>query len=449
MTRARASALAAAGLLLAACAWGARPVAAQDTAAPTSPKPTEISYYYDIFDHSLVRPITRALDPALGIRKLTHHPREAINVDENDQVRLPSTWWQPRLGYRAVTVEQMLEGPGPGTGPAPGKWTVTSAKTQGITPGFFMKDSRGDRFLVKFDPPSQPEMASAADVISSHLYWAAGYNVPDNAIATFRREDLEFAPDAIFTDRLGHKRPMSQQYMDQVFEHAARNRDGSFRVMASRLFKGKHLGPFEYRGRRKDDPEDLIPHQHRRELRGLWTLAAWTGHADVRGPNSLDFWVTEGGRSFVRHHLIDFGSCLGSAAVQARSPQSGNEYMVDYGVMARSLLTLGLRRAAWETTVDPQLPSVGFIEAEAFDPGHWKPDYPNPAFDERTERDARWGARIVAGFTDAHIRAAVECGKYSDPRATEYLTRVLIARRDKIVRRWLSPAEAAGVAAGR
>ena len=47
------------------------------------------------------------------------------------------------------------------------------------------------------------------------------------------------------------------------------------------------------------------------------------------------------------------------------------------------------------------------------------------------------GARIVAAFTDDHIRAAVARGRYSDPRAAEYLTRVLIERRDQIVRRWL------------
>ena len=71
-----------------------------------------------------------------------------------------------------------------------------------------------------------------------------------------------------------------------------------------------------------------------------------------------------------------------------------------------------------------------------FDPGSWRPFYPNPAFDERTERDVRWGARIVAAFTDEHIRAAVAQGRYSDPRAAEYLARVLIERRDRIAARW-------------
>ena len=86
--------------------------------AHAQPKATETSYYYDLLDNSVIRPITRALDPALGIRKLTGNPKQALNIDADDQVRLPSTWWQPRLGFRDVSVEQMLAGPGSGTGPA-------------------------------------------------------------------------------------------------------------------------------------------------------------------------------------------------------------------------------------------------------------------------------------------------------------------------------------------
>jgi hypothetical protein len=43
----------------------------------------------------------------------------------------------------------------------------------------------------------------------------------------------------------------------------------------------------------------------------------------------------------------------------------------------------------------------------------------------------------VAGFTDDQIRAAVSTARFSDPRAAEYVTRVLIERRDKIVHQWL------------
>jgi hypothetical protein len=430
-------------------AWTAALVCAAATATgaekkqPAKPRATEISYYYDNFENSVVRPVSRLFDPVLGVRKLARNYRQAANVDERDQVRLPSTWWQPRLGFREVTVEQMLAGPGPGTGPAPGIWSVTRAKTQGVTPGFFIKDARGGRFIVKFDPPAFPEMATGADVVSSYLYWAAGYNVPDNAIAFFHPESLVVAPGAMYVDSLGNKRPISQDFLVRILGRLPRREDGTIRCIASRLLAGEPLGPFKYRGRRKDDPEDLIPHQHRRELRGLWTMAAWTNHADVRGPNSLDVWVTENGRSFVRHFLIDFGSCLGSGALAARSYETGGEYFVDYGVMGKSLVTLGLAPFAWEKVNDPHLPSIGFIESEAFDPVGWRPDYPNPAFEERTEHDIVWGARIVAGFTDAHIRAAVERGRYSDPRAADYLTRVLIERRDKLVKRWLPQPAAA------
>ncbi len=401
------------------------------------PKERDISYYYDCFEHSLPRPIARQLDPARWVRRIAGRPKEALNLDDDDQVRLPSTWWQPRLGFRAVTVEQMIAGPGPGTGPAPGRWTVTKGKGQGVTPGFFIKDRGGVGFLLKFDPPDYAEMASASDVIASHLFWAAGYNVPDNAIVYFRPESLDIAPHAVYEDARSRKRPLTHEHLREMLAKTGPLRDGSYRAMASRLLKGKLLGPFLYRGTRMDDPEDLIPHEHRRELRGLWTLAAWMNHADVRAANSMDVWVADSGRSFVRHYLIDFGSCLGSASTTTRTYQTGTEYYLDFNVMGRALCTAGLAPFAWEGVMDPNIPCIGFIEASAFDPSAWRPDYPNPAFDERTERDIRWGARIIAAFTDEQIRAAVALGKFSDPRAAEYLTRVLIQRRDRLAQRWL------------
>ena len=60
-------------------------------------------------------------------------------------------------------------------------------------------------------------------------------------------------------------------------------------------------------------------------------------------------------------------------------------------------------------------PSVGRFEADAFDPLKWKPEYPNPAFDNMRPDDAFWAARIVSQFTDEVIRAVVEKAHYSDP----------------------------------
>jgi len=402
------------------------------------PKPKRISYYYDSIEQSLVRPLERTLDLSILVRTFSGSRREAANVDDHDQVQLPSTWWQPRVGHRLVSVEQMLKGPGPGAGPAPPPWTVTRAKTQGITPGFQIKDRNGDRFLLKFDPPEYQELATGADVVTTYLYWAAGYNVPDNAIVTFRPDDLVFTEESTFEDPTGRKQPITRAFLDRVLERVHRNADDTFRAMASRILAGKHLGEWEYQGRRKDDPEDLIPHQHRREIRGLYTINAWANHADGSARNTLDLWVTDGGRSFVRHHLIDFGACLGSASIKPHGPRGGHEYLLDYGAASTSLVSLGLLPSAWEHAEDPGLPSIGFFESRTFDPERWRPFLPNPAFDQRTERDIVWGARIVAGFSDELIRAAVERGRYSDPRAIEYLARTLIERRDKIARRWLS-----------
>ena len=413
--------------------------AAASDSAPKPPKERVFSYGYDMLDNSVIRPTTRALDVARIGRVMTGHERQAANVDENDQVRLPSTWWQPRIGFRGVTVSQMLTGPGPGTGPV-GRWTVTKAKTQGVTPGFEIKDGHGDHYVIKLDPPGAPGLATGPDVIGSRLFWAAGYNVPDNSIAHFRVEQLDISPKATYEDWRGHKQHLTKQYLTEVLAKTDRESDGSYRCMASSYLKGKPLGPFHYNGRRPDDPEDQIPHELRRELRGFWTVCAWLNHADSRGPNTLDMWVTEDGRSFVRHYLIDFGSILGSSATPIeRDESTGSEYYIDYGIMAKNIATAGLVPPGWENVRDPHIPAVGFIESKNFDGEHWKPDLPNPAFDDRTDRDARWGARIVAGFTDDHIRAAVAMAQYPDPRAAAYLTQVLIERRDKIVAHWLGP----------
>lgn len=432
--------LIAVAMIFAASPTGAAPDStgrAPAESAAQIPIATTYSYAYDLFDHSLIRPATRALDAARAVRRMTGQPREAANVDEHDQVRLPSTWWQPRVGFRVVTPEQLLAGPGTGRGPAPGRWTVSHGKDQGVTPGFQVKDAKGDKFLIKFDPPGFPDLTNQVDVIGARLLWGAGYNVSDDAVSSFRLEDLDIAEDATYANARGRKLPFTHGYLEKILARVDRAPDGSYPCLASRYLAGKPLGPFQYRGRRKDDPEDLIPHELRRELRGLWTVCAWLNHADSRGPNSLDMWVTEDHRSFVRHYLMDYNAILGAGGSGARSYVTGSEYDLDFGVMSRQMLTAGLVPFDWEPSIDPHVPAVGFVESKTFDPVGWRPDYPNPAFDERTARDVRWGARIVAGFTDEDIRAVVASVHYSDPRAAEDITRVLIERRDKLVHHWL------------
>lgn len=419
-----------------------RCVAAAASPVDSMPMPPErkLSYAFDAFEKSIVHPAARAFDPSLLVRKLSGHWREAANVDEQDRVRLPSTWWQPRLGFKPVTVEDMMTGPGPGTGPAPGLWTVVRAKTTGVSKGFQIKDASGVQFAIKFDPALYPELGTGPDVIASKLYWAAGYNVPDNSIGFFRRESLTVSPKAT-TTVAGRKVPITEAFLDDLLRDVPQEADGSYRVVASRFIDGKPLGEWRYDATRKGDLEDQIPHELRREIRGMWAINAWINHTDCSARNTLDMYVTDGGRSFVRHHMIDFSGCLGSASIAPQSKRSGHEYFLDYGGIAKSFVTLGLPRYRWERATVPDLRGVGFIESQTFDPDSWRPYIPNPAFDQRTERDIKWGARIVAAFSNEHIRAAVESGRYSDPRTVEYLVRILQERRDKIVQRWLTAEE--------
>ena len=436
-------------IVIAALSAGAAAAFAQDsssvavrTKGPAPPAERQYSYAYDIFDNSLVRPATRFFDVALLARRISGHPREAANVDADDQVRQPSTWWQPRVGFRTVTIDQMLTGPGSGTGPAAGRWLVTKAKLQGVTPGFQIEDAAGAKYVIKFDPPHFEELSTSCDVIGSRLLWASGYNVPDNTISSFALSDLDIRKGATYTDATGKKQPITPEYLVSLLTHVSAPVDGRYRCSTSRLLDGKPLGAFKFEGCRKDDPEDRIPHELHRELRGYWVICAWLNHEDSRGPNSLDMWATDHGRSFVRHYLIDFNAILGASATGQRAYATGTQYYADFLVTGRAIATAGLAPFKWEAVVDPGIPAVGFVESKVFDPVSWRPDYPNPAFDDRTVHDLRWGAHILAGFTDAHIRAAIGAARFSDPRAADYLARVLIERRDKLVARWLGTSTA-------
>jgi hypothetical protein len=211
-------------------------------------------------------------------------------------------------------------------------------------------------------------------------------------------------------------------------------------VLASRFAEGAPLGNFRYHGTRPDDPNDIVPHEDRRELRGARVFGAWLNHDDSRGVNSLDMLHTEGSRRYVKHYMFDFGSIMGSGTVFAQRHRAGNEYILEWAPGWRTLATLGLYTRDWMHIDYPDVPaSVGRFEAQAFDPLKWRPEYPNPAFDNMRGDDAFWAARIISRFSDADIRAMVSKARYSDPRATEYVTATLIERRNRVLKAWLAP----------
>jgi hypothetical protein len=213
---------------------------------------------------------------------------------------------------------------------------------------------------------------------------------------------------------------------------------GAYRAMASRFIEGTPLGPFRYHGTRSDDPNDTVPHEHRRDLRSLRVFAAWLGHDDSKALNTLDTLVKENETSYVKHYLIDFGASLGSASIAANSPRSGNDHLFQWKPAARQFFSLGLAVPKWARVGFPDIPAVGAFEYELFNPDAWVTEYPNAAFSNMNSDDAFWAARQVMAFTEEEIRAIVKTGEYSDRRAEDWVVRCLVERRDKIGRTYFS-----------
>jgi hypothetical protein len=161
-------------------------------------------------------------------------------------------------------------------------------------------------------------------------------------------------------------------------------------------------------------------------------MAAWLDHDDSRAINSLDMLVSERGRQFVRHYLIDFGSTLGSGSTTAQKPRPGWEYLWDPSAAAIRIATLGLVDKPWIHAKYDDMPSIGRLEFDKFQPNRWKPEYPNPAFENALPEDSFWAAKIVMAFSNEEIRAIVKTGELSDPKAEDLLVKWLIMRRNRI-----------------
>lgn len=388
---------------------------------PTRPAAIELSDLYDRFGH---------IFKDLGA---SEHGSEAANVNTLDEVP-ESSWFTNRHGKRRLSLAELVRGPDSGDGPDPkGTWTVFKSKSQGLTPGFEVRDSKGDRYIIKLDPIGIPELSSAAEVIATKIFHAMGYNVAENYIVHFKGE-MVIAPGTTVEDRFGDEMPLTDWRFRRMIRRVPRLADGSIRVTASKYIPGAPIGPFRYHGTRSDDPNDVIAHEDRRELRGLRLLAAWLNHDDTRSHNTQDSWVEEGGLHYVRHYLLDFGSTFGSGSIDMQYPNLSFQYWLDPGSVKKNAYSFGVavpeyRKVEWPDF--PEYESVGRWEGEAFDPAGWRNDYPNPAFVRMTARDAFWAAKILMAFTHEELEAIVATGHYTNPVQSAYFLDVLLERQKK------------------
>ncbi len=391
-----------------------------DTQDASKTQPREISLIYDASINLFGRP---------GLSDVAR----AENINTVDEVP-DSNWYTNRA---PIGPDEMRRGVNDDAGPAQGKWLV-SGKSNGVSPGFTITDERGRRYFIKFDPPGQPELGTGAEAVVTRLFHAVGYYVPQVNLGVLRRQDLMVGPSATVRLPNGTRRRMTDADIEEQLARAERNPDGAYRVSLASAVEGKPLEGFKYEGTRPDDPNDVVPHENRRELRGLRVFSAWLNHTDAKAINSMDSLISDNGRAVVRHHLFDFNATLGSAGIGLRDPRDGYEYLAELGAAGRALPALGLNVRRWMTIGYPELRGIGRFESKAFRPEEWRPRVPNPAYVRSRPDDTFWAARKLMRLTEPQIRAAVQAGGYTNPQSEKYLGDVLLERREKIGRVWLT-----------
>ena len=121
-------------------------------------------------------------------RSALRHARELVLLAGRSHAERPSA--ERQYGGRGAGLELVHQsardagrsrwtscskGRTPPSGPAPGNWTVIAAKNDGVTPGFRIRDSNGQVWFLKFDPPGYRAMATGTEVVVTKLFWALGY----------------------------------------------------------------------------------------------------------------------------------------------------------------------------------------------------------------------------------------------------------------------------------
>jgi hypothetical protein len=428
-------------LLLTACAAPARRfpradvIWVDDDRHPISmPEEYWSSIYWDAADKSIFRPLSHFW--------LLQTVGEARNANALGEVP-NSSWYTNRLALSRLSPEEIVRGPcnGPPLSDE-GPWLARSGKVNGNNPGFAIEDTRTGRgYLVKFNSVRGGERATASDVIGSKIYWAAGFSTPCNQIIYFDPAILQVNDRSTKKDEFGRKSRLTEEDLRTAMRFAPRRADGKIRASASEFVPGKPLGPFTYEDLRADDPNDAIPHEDRRELRGANLLAAWLNHFDAREQNTFTTFIQAPGSSkgYVQHHYIDFGDCFGSVWPSDRmSRRFGHSYYLDFGHVLADLFTLGLIERPWDRAVKypGDGPEFHYFDVANFAPDEWHDGYPNPSFSRMRDGDAFWATKIISRFSDEHIRQLVPLGQFSRQSDAHYLERVLIGRRDVIVRHY-------------
>lgn len=397
--------------------------------------------YWDGADNLFFRPLSESLGLVTS--------GESVNVNSLDEVP-DSAWFTNRIGMKTMTPEEVARG---ACTPeqildaehAPdGSWLIDKGKMAGSTPGFRVTIPGKGKFMLKAeDKDDEPERQAASSVIGAAVFHAAGYWSACEQIVYVRSSLFTLKPGLVSRANFQPERPLDRAALDKMLAQSTIH--GRVRMSASAWIQGQSIGEYRFKGTRDDDPNDVIPHEDRRDLRGMRVLASWIDRFDAREGNTFDTWIASDPKrtdspGVVIHYQLDLSETLGSTwAWDPISRRLGKSYIVDWGDIAADFVTLGIATRPWDTAKrEPGREIFGYFDVKSFTADAWKSEYPNAAFSNMTERDGAWMARILARFTPEMIHALAKAGDFTDERDTRTLESTLEGRLARILDRYLS-----------
>ena len=146
---------------------------------------------------------------------------------------MDSSWFTNRHGKRRLSREELVRGPGDGQPPLQDQpWRVLAVKQFGNRPGILIVDSQRQMYLLRFDPPDYLEMSTGAEMVSSKIAYALGYNVLENYIVYFQRAQVVPSEAGERITSMGEREDLTDDDIDSFLKTVAVDRQRGYRAVA-------------------------------------------------------------------------------------------------------------------------------------------------------------------------------------------------------------------------
>ncbi|MBI4387966.1 MAG: hypothetical protein HY582_02860 [Candidatus Omnitrophica bacterium] len=414
-------------------------------------KKSQTGFYRDVFDQNIYYEGVNYFHLERFYRKLFNKKLRAKNVNVFDEVP-DNTFFTNRHARKRLSPAELEQGSQETAGPnLDGNVTVLKAKFTGSQPGtLLVQDAQGAEYLLKFDSFTYPELATSSEVIASRFYHAIGYNIPEYSITTIDPKQLSVGTSAIIIDNSGFEKKLTQEKLEEILLFLYRDEQGKLRASARKTLPGAQKGGFAFQGRRKNDSNDPINHEERREVRALQVFASWLNNYRISQSNTMDVVSEENGHQVMKHYLLDLDSTFGAANDGTKPPMFSHEYLFDFGEAFKAFFSLGFWEKPWQKRLrdagenKEKSPAVGYLDNRYFNPERFKTELPHYAFKDLTRADGFWAAKIIMSFSDEDIEAMIKAGKLTKPKDSDYLKTIVIERRDLIGKYWFQKANPIG-----